>query len=100
MKCRIEGLHLLQQAIDQFLRAADGQRRNVVNRLVRIELSALTAGQAQGIDDVCADAKKAQFEDLKEANGARADDDRFDVLFRHLKPDSLLLSIIRAADCS
>src|SRR5882757_2542523 len=98
MKGRIERLHLLQQSIDQFLRPADGQRRNVVDRLVRIEFGALTGREAQGIDDMRADAEKAQFEDLKQPYGARADDDRFDVLFRHLKPDSLLVSIIRAAD--
>ncbi len=89
MKRGVEGLRLLQQSIDQFLCAAHRQRRNVVDRLVRIELGALTAGLAQGIDDVRADAEKAQFEDLKQSHGTCADDDRFNVLFRHVRPDSL-----------
>jgi hypothetical protein len=40
----------------------------------------------QGIDDVRADAEKAQLEDLKQSYGTCADDDRLNVLFRHVKP--------------
>jgi hypothetical protein len=36
MKLRIERLGLLQQPVDQFLRTAHGQRRDVINRLLRI----------------------------------------------------------------
>src|ERR1700679_1367948 len=88
MECRIERLDLFQQPIDQLLGAADGQCRNVINRLVGIEFGALSAGKAQRVDDVRADAKQAQFEDLKEAHGTGADDHRFDVLFRHVKRHS------------
>ena len=89
MKRGLKGLGLLQQSIDQFLCAADRQRRNVINRLIGIKLRALTAGLAQGIDDVSADPKKPQLEDLKQSHGTGADDDRFNVLFRHVSPDSL-----------
>ena len=44
VELRLEGLDLLQQPVDQLLRAAHRQRRNVVDRLVRIELRALAAG--------------------------------------------------------
>ena len=46
-----ERLDLLQQPVDQLLRAAHGQRRNVIDRLVRIELGALAADLRQRIDD-------------------------------------------------
>ena len=85
MKRGVKGLGLLQQPIDQFLRAANGQRGNVINRLVGIQLGALTAGLRQGIDDVSADPEKPEFEDLEQSDGAGADDDRFDVLFRHVE---------------
>ena len=75
MKLRVERLRLLQQPIDQFLRAADGQRGNVVDRLLRIELAALTARMLQRIDDVRADAEQSELEDLKQTAGSRADDD-------------------------
>jgi hypothetical protein len=48
----------------------------------------LTAGLAQGFDDMSADPEQPQLEDLKEDNGTGADDDRFNVLFRHVSPDS------------
>src|SRR5579871_6797082 len=83
---RLEGLRLLEQAINQLLRPADGQGRNVLDRLVRIKLGALTARLTQGIDDVGADAEQAQLEYLKKPHGTRADDHRFNVLFRHVKP--------------
>ena len=75
MKLRVERLGLLQQPIDQFLRAADGQRRNVVDRLFRIQLAALPAGMLERIDDVRADAQQAELENLEQAAGAGADDD-------------------------
>ena len=36
MERGVERLRLFEQPIDQLLRAADGQRRNVINRFVRI----------------------------------------------------------------
>ena len=42
-----KGLDLLEQAIDQLLRAADGQRGNVVDRFLGIQLGALAAGMRE-----------------------------------------------------
>src|SRR6185312_1648863 len=72
---RVERLDLLQQPVDQLLAAADRQRRNVVDGLVRIELGALAAGMRQRIDDAAADAEEPQLEDLEQAAGTRSDDD-------------------------
>ena len=78
MKRGVERLGLLQQPVDQFLGAADRQRRDVVDRLVGIQLGALAAGLRQGIDDVGVDSEKPELEDLKQSHGACADDDRLD----------------------
>jgi hypothetical protein len=78
MKRRIERLCLFEQAVDQLLSTANRQRRDVVNRLVGIQLGALSAGAGQRIDDMGADAKQAEFENLEQAHGARTDDDGID----------------------
>ena len=75
VELRVEGLRLLQQAVDQLLGAADRQRRNVVDRLLRIQLTALPARMLERVDDVRVDAEQAQLEDLEQATGAGADDD-------------------------
>ncbi len=77
VELRPEGLDLLHQAIDQLLCTADGQRRNVVNRLVRVQLGALSAGGPQGIEDVGFHAEQAQLEYLKQAGWSRANDYHF-----------------------
>jgi hypothetical protein len=41
---------------------------------------------------VGADAQKAQLKDLKQSDGTGADDNRFNVLFRHTKLDPLAWS--------
>ncbi len=43
MKLGLEGMDLLHQSIHEFLRSTDRQRRNVVDRLVGIQLGALSA---------------------------------------------------------
>ena len=75
MKLGVEGLDLLHQPIDQLLGAAHGQRRNVVDRLIRIELGALAARMRERVDDVRADTQQAELEDLEQAAGSCADDD-------------------------
>ena len=75
VELRVEGLRLLQQAVDQLLGAADRQRRDVVDRLLRIQLTALPARMLERVDDVRVDAEQAQLEDLEQAAGAGADDD-------------------------
>ena len=72
-----EGPDLLQQALDQLLRAAHRQRRDVVDGLVGIELGALAAGRRQRIDHMRLDAQQAELEDLEQAGRTGADDDRF-----------------------
>ncbi len=78
MEGGMEGLRLLHEPVYQFLGTADGQRRNVVNRLVRIQLGALPTGLTQRIDDVRIDSEQAKFEDLEQSHGAGADDDGLD----------------------
>ncbi len=63
MKAGVERLDLLHQAVDEFLGAADRQRRDVVDRLVRIELRALPARMRERIDDLALDAEQAELED-------------------------------------
>ena len=70
-----ERLDLLEQAVDEFLRTADRQRRNVIDRLVRIELRALAARSGERVDDVGLDAKQAQLKDLKQPARAGPNDD-------------------------
>ena len=74
---RIERHDLLQQPIDEFLGAADGQRRNVVDRLVGIQLGALAARRAERIDDMAAHAQQAELEHLEQPAGAGANDHDF-----------------------
>ncbi len=94
-----ERLDLLQQAVDQFLRAAHRQRRNVVDRLVRIELSALSARLFQRVDDVGFDPEQAELEYLKQSRGTRADDGHLgiDDLIGHA---NLPLELVKARDSS
>jgi isoquinoline 1-oxidoreductase subunit alpha len=74
---RVERLDLRHQPVDEFLRAADRQGGDVVDRLVGIELGALSARGLQGIDQMGRDAQQAQLENLEQAAGAGADDDDF-----------------------
>src|SRR3546814_1342561 len=63
---RLEGLCLLQQAIDQLAAGDHRQRRDVVDRLLRIELGALTAGLVLDVDDVGLEAQQAELERSEE----------------------------------
>ena len=73
----IERLDLLQQPVDQLLGAADRQRRDVVYRLVRIELGALATRSCQGVEQMRLDAEQAELEHLEQTTGARTDDHDF-----------------------
>ena len=75
MELRLEGFDLLHQSIDELLRAADGQRGDVVDGLVRIELGALTAGALQRVEEVGTYPEQAQFEHLEQPTGTGADID-------------------------
>ena len=72
-----EWLDLLQQALDQFLRTTDRQRRNVVDGLVGIKLGALAARGRKRVEQVRLDAQQAELEHLEQAGRTGADDDRF-----------------------
>src|SRR5262245_5948391 len=86
MEGRIEWLDLLQETIDELLCATDGQRGDVVDRLVRIELGTLPARMCERIDHVRRDAEQAQLENLEEAARSGSDDHHlaFDRGRRHL----------------
>jgi hypothetical protein len=75
MKLRLEGLDLLHQPVNELLGAAHGQRRNVIDRLLGIQLRALSAWYRQRIDDVRTDTEQAKLEYLKQAARTRTDDD-------------------------
>src|SRR5690606_1565156 len=72
---RLERLDLLEQAICELLAGADGHRGDVVNRLVRIELSTLPAGDLERVDDMSFEAQQSQLEHLEQSARARTDDD-------------------------
>ncbi len=77
VKPGVERLDLLEQAVDEFLRAAHRQRRDVVDRLVGIELGALPAGMRERVDDLALHAEQAELEHGEEADRAGADDHAF-----------------------
>jgi hypothetical protein len=70
-----EGFDLLEQVVGEFLAGAHGHGRDVVDRLVGVQLDALAAGVAQRVDDVGLDLEQAEFEHLEQADRAGADDD-------------------------
>ena len=77
MQARMERLDLLEQAVDEFLRAADRQRRDVVDRLVRVELGALAAGMRQRIHDLAFHAEEPELENREQSDRTGADDHAF-----------------------
>lgn len=68
MKRGIERLDLLQQSVGQFLPGANRHGRNVVNRLVGVNLEALSARVGETVNDVDLALKQPKFEHLKQAN--------------------------------
>ena len=70
-----ERLDLFQERIGQFLPGAHGNRRDIVDRLVGIQLGALPSGSRYRVDDLGLEAQQAEFEDLEQAAGTCADDD-------------------------
>ena len=91
MKGGIEGLDLLQEIVGQPLSGDDRQAGNVVDRLFRIKLGALSAGARQDVDQMRADVEQPQFEHREQPGRTGADDDdvRFDYL-AHLHPSPLV----------
>jgi hypothetical protein len=75
VKSGVKRFDLLHEPVDQFLRAADRQRRDVIDRFVGVELSALAARMGERVDDFALEAQKAELENREEPDGAGADDD-------------------------
>ena len=74
MILRAEGLDLLQQIIDQPLRARMGNSGNVIDGLFRIKLRALAADLVENVDEMRLHIEQAEFEHREQANRPRADD--------------------------
>src|SRR5713101_6307951 len=74
MKGRLERLDLLHQRIGEPLARNHRQGRNVVDRLLGIELGALSADLVEDVDKVSIDVEQAEFEHCKKTAGAGADD--------------------------
>ena len=71
---RPEGRRLRLQAHDQLGRLDPGKTRNVVDRLLGIELGTLAADLVEDVDEVALHVEKAQLEHGEQADGARAND--------------------------
>ncbi len=71
-----EGLYLLEQSLGQLLAGADRDARDIVDRLVRVELGALPAGLTNGVNDLGFEPQEAEFEHLEQTArpGANYDD--------------------------
>ena len=72
---RAERLDLLEQGVRELLAGAHRHGRNVVDRLVGIELHGLAAGVGERVDHMGLDLEQAEFEHLEQANRAGTDDD-------------------------
>ena len=66
---------LLEQTLRELFAGANRHGRNIVDRLVRIQLRALPARAAQRIDHLGLQAQQPQLEHLEQADRPRADDD-------------------------
>ena len=76
---RLEGMILLQQVFSQLSRRVNRNSRNIVNRLLGVELHALTAHIPKRIHHVALHLQKTEFENLKQPDRTSADDN--DVCF-------------------
>src|SRR4051812_20911263 len=71
---RLERLRLVEKAVRQLRTGNDRQRRNVIDRLFRVELGALSARPVENVHDMTFDIEKPQFEDREQAAGTRTHD--------------------------
>src|SRR4030081_3220248 len=72
MEGGLERLDLLHQRVGQALAGDEGDARNVVNRLFRIELGALAADLVENVDKMRLHIEQAQFENGKQSAWTRA----------------------------
>ncbi len=75
VKGRAKRLDLLQQALGQFAARAHRHCRDVVDRLVGVQLDALAADFSERVDHVRPDFEQAELEHLEQSHRTRADDD-------------------------
>ena len=69
MKNGFERGDLFHQPVGQLLTGTDWQRRNVVDRLLWIELGALAARLVEDVDKMASQIEKAQLEDGEQTAG-------------------------------
>ena len=62
MELRVERLDLLQQRLDQALRARIGNAGNIVDRFFRIKLGALAADFVENVDEVTPHVEQTELE--------------------------------------
>jgi hypothetical protein len=74
MEAGLERLDLLHEPVDQPLAGHIGQRRNVIDRFLRIEFGALSPGAIENIDNLAFDIEESELEHCKKTAGARSDD--------------------------
>ena len=74
MECRLERLDLLQQPVGQFLAGDDRQTRNVVDRLLGIELGALPARPVEDVDQMAFEIEQPKLEHREQPDRACSDD--------------------------
>src|SRR3990170_4505923 len=77
MEDGLEGPDLLQEPVGQLLAGADGQTRNVVDRLLGVKLGALAARPVENIDDMGLEPRQPKLEGGKQAHRSRANNDDF-----------------------
>ena len=75
MECCAKRLDLLEQLVSQLLACANRYGRNVINRLVGVDLNALAAGIGEGVDHVGLDLEQTQLKSLKKARRAGSHND-------------------------
>ena len=71
----MNGLICSSSAVDQPVRAGHGDAGNVVDRLFRIKLGALTADLVENVDEMRFHVEQAELEHSKQADRAGADND-------------------------
>ena len=70
---RAEGLDLVHEAVGEALPRDFDEARNVVDRLLGVELRALPAWALEDVDQVGLEVQKSEFEHRKQADRTRAD---------------------------
>ena len=75
--CRFKRFNLLLQLRNEGIGSCVSGAGNIVDRLVRVELCALTTRSVQGFDNTTLDTQQAEFKCLEQTNRPGADNQRF-----------------------